>query len=123
MREIDPGATDLTLWSRLLAKSLEYGWPVYVGLEAESARVRTLLHANRHAVEAVGEGPDGTRAQFSGSHAVHFVSAARPGHERMSRRLHQAEASGRRVLVTQHPRNGDVIDVRWASEPAVAVQG
>lgn len=119
---LDPASTAFDFWSRLLAKSRDYGWAVYAGCDPRSGRVLVLLHASLHTVESVApdtQAADRIRVLLSASHAVHFLKTTRPGHAAMRRRLQEAAATGRQVVVTEDPRESEIIDVRFAPETAI----
>jgi len=106
-------------WTRLVAKSQEYGWPVYVLSDAEGA-VALLLHASVHTVEGIQPDPDDTsrvRVRLAGTDAIHFLKIDEPGGDALALRLHEAAESGRPVVVAQDALASEIVDVRFA--PAV----
>jgi hypothetical protein len=106
-------------WTRLVAKSQEYGWPVYVLSDAEG-EVALLLHASVHTVEGIQPDPDDTsrcRVRLAGTDAIHFLKTDEPGGDVLALRLREAAANGRAVVIAQDALAFEIVDVRFA--PAV----
>lgn len=104
------------VWAKLLAKSQELGWPVYVGCDPTSRQVKVLLPATTDNVQSVAPDPKGDRlrVQFRGSHAIHVLKNTRPRYEDLKKELEQAAADGHDVWVTSDPREMEIVDVRPA---------
>jgi hypothetical protein len=103
-------------WTRLVAKSQEYGWPVYVRSDAEG-EVALLLHASVHTVEGIQPDPDDTsrfRVRLAGTDAIHFLKTDEPGGDALALRLQEAAASGVAVVIAQDALACEIVDVRFA---------
>jgi hypothetical protein len=74
-----------------------------------------LLPANVYTVAQLRTDPEGSgdRVAFFESHALHLLRASRPGRERLRERLEEARRTGRRVVVTESPRDPEILDVRF----------
>ena len=109
------------VWAKLLAKSQERDWPVYVACDPSSRQVKVLLPATTDTVESVEPEPQGDRlrVRFRGSHAIHVLKSSRPRYDDLKRELEQAKADGHAVWVTSDPREMEILDVR----PAPAASG
>jgi hypothetical protein len=115
----DAAAPSFAFWSRLLSVSRQYGWPVYARCDPDRGALRLLLPAHVYTVAQVRRDPDGAgqRVAFFESHALHLLRASRPDHERMRSRLEEARLSGRPVVVTESPRDPEILDVRFEGGP------
>jgi hypothetical protein len=113
-------APAFAFWSRLLTVSRGYGWPLYARCDPDSGTVRVLLPANAYTVAEVRPDPEGggRSVAFVESHALHRLRGSRPDHEGMARRLEEAQRTGCRVLVTESPRDPEILDVRFDARDA-----
>jgi hypothetical protein len=104
------------VWAKLLAKSQQLGWPVYVACDPASHQVKVLLPATTDNVQSVEPDPKGDRlrVQFRQSHAIHVLKNSRARYEDLKKELEQAVADGHAVWVTSDPREMEIIDVRPA---------
>ena len=106
-------------WTGLVARSQEYGWPVYVRSDAEGD-VALLLHASVHTVEGIQPDPDDAsriRVRLAGTDAIHFLRTDEPGGDVLALRLREAAARGLAVVIAQDALASEIVDVRFA--PAV----
>lgn len=118
----DPASPSYFFWSRLLAASRRYGWPVYARCDPERGALRVLLPAQVYTVALLRSDPEGgdDRVGFHESHALHRLRGSRPDHAEMRARLEEARRSGRRVLVTESPRDPEILDVRFDGQAPAA---
>lgn len=115
---LDPGSGWFDFWTRLVAKSVEHGWPVYVRCDAED-RVVLLLHASVHTVEGLQGDPekgDRLRVRLAGTDAIQVLETDGPSGPALALCLKEAAASGRRVVVAQDALASEIVDVRFAPE-------
>ena len=105
-------------WARLLAKSWEYAWPVYVRSDA-AGRVELLLHASVNTVECLLPDPgtpECVRVRLAGTDAVPVLRLDEPGRDVLARRLEEAAATGRPVVIAQDALASEIVDVRFAPD-------
>ena len=117
--QADAAAPSFPFWSRLVQVSRRYGWPVYARCRP-AGQVRVLLPASVYTVAQLRPDPngEGLRVAFYESHALHLLRGSRPDHDQLKERLQEARRTGRRLVVTESPRQPEIVDVRFDEPPA-----
>ena len=111
---ISRGLPHFDVWARLVEKSKEFGWSLYVACDPPTRQVKVLLPTTAHDVESVQPEGDHLKVRFRKSHAIHVLKSTRPRYEENKRALDTALSSGQQVLVVTDPREMEIVDVRLA---------
>jgi len=113
---IDRQNAGFEVWARLVQKSQQHRWHLYVACDRSSRQLTSMLPAAVHHVESVAADPSGggLRVRFRRSHAIHVLKTSRDNAAELRPVIEQAATSGEPVLVTISPRDMEIIDARPA---------
>ncbi|HEX8162604.1 MAG TPA: protein-glutamine glutaminase family protein [Pyrinomonadaceae bacterium] len=101
-------------WAAFLSHRRGLGQPVYVEADEDTRAVRMLLPPIPRRIESVGGrlAEDGrVPVNVFISPSVHHLNPGHPNFDRMREILERAADSGREVLVTTDPNNGEILHV------------